>query len=56
MAQEITMDMVTAIINRRRDYKFIFTVPIGKHDVIRKDFQDYDVIGHLARPEVALCW
>ena len=52
MAQEIEMDMVTAIINGGEDYKFIFTVPIEKHDVIRKEFQDYDVIGHLARPEV----
>jgi thiamine-monophosphate kinase len=52
MAQEINMDMVTAIINGGEDYQFIFTMPIEKHDVIRKEFQDYDVIGHLARPEV----
>ncbi len=52
MAQEINMDMITAAINGGDDYKFIFTIPIEKHDVIRKEFQDYDIIGHLARPEV----
>lgn len=51
MAAEIDMDAVTAAMNGGDDYKFIFTVPIGKHDVIRKDFQDFAVIGHLARPE-----
>lgn len=52
MADEINMDAVTAAMNGGDDYKFIFTVPIEKHDIIRKDFQDYDIIGHLARPEV----
>ena len=52
MAEEIDMDAVTAAMNGGDDYKFIFTVPIEKHDVIRKDFQDFEVIGHTARPDV----
>ena len=52
MAEEINMDAVTAAMNGGDDYKFIFTVPIEKHDVIRRDFQDWDIIGHLAKPEV----
>ena len=52
MAEEIDMDPVTAAMNGGDDYKFLFTVPLGKHDVIRKDFQDFEVIGHLARPDV----
>ena len=52
MAEEIDMDAVTAAMNGGDDYKFIFTVPLGKHDVIRKDFQDFEVIGHMARPDV----
>jgi thiamine-monophosphate kinase len=52
MAEEIDMDAVTAAMNGGDDYKFIFSVPIEKHDVIRKDFQDFEVIGHTARPEV----
>lgn len=52
MADEIDIDPVTAAMNGGDDYKFIFTVPIEKHDIIRKDFQDFDIIGHLARPDV----
>lgn len=52
MADELDMDAVTAAMNGGDDYQFIFTVPIEKHDVIRKDFQDYDIIGHLAKPDV----
>ena len=52
MAEEIDIDPVTAAMNGGDDYKFIFTVPIEKHDLIRKDFQDFDIIGHLARPDV----
>jgi len=52
MAEEIDIDPVTAAMNGGDDYKFIFTVPIEKHDIIRKEFQDFDIIGHLARPDV----
>lgn len=52
VAEELDIDPVTAAMNGGDDYRFIFTVPIEKHDVIRKDFQDFDVIGHLAKPEV----
>lgn len=52
MAQEIDIDPITAAMNGGDDYRFIFTVPIGKHEIIRKDFQDFDIIGHLAKPEV----
>lgn len=52
MAEEINMDAITAAMNGGDDYKFIFTVPIEKHEEMLRDFQDYDVIGHLAQPEV----
>lgn len=52
MAEEINMDAITAALNGGDDYKFIFTVPIEKHDAFRKEFHDYDIIGHLAKPEV----
>ncbi|MCR5709665.1 MAG: hypothetical protein K6G79_04200 [Bacteroidales bacterium] len=51
MAEEIDMDVVTAAMNGGDDYKFLFAVPIAKHEILRHDFQDYEVIGHLARPE-----
>lgn len=52
MAEELNMDAITAAMNGGDDYKFIFTVPIEKHETLRHDFQDWDVIGHLAKPEV----
>lgn len=52
MAEEINMDAITAAMNGGDDYKFIFTIPIEKHEELLRDFQDYDVIGHLAQPEV----
>ena len=52
MAEEINMDAITAAMNGGDDYKFIFTVPIEKHEEMLRDFQDYDIIGHLAQPEV----
>ena len=51
MAEDIDMDPVTAAMNGGDDYQFIFTVPIEKNDTLRRDWQDYDIIGHLARPE-----
>ena len=52
MAEEVGMEPVTAAFNGGDDYKFIFTVPIECHDIVRKEFHDFDIIGHLAKPEV----
>lgn len=51
-AEELNIDPVTAAMNGGDDYQFLFVLPLDKHEIIRKDFQDYDIIGHLARPEV----
>ena len=52
MAEEIDMDVVTAAMNGGDDYKFLFVIPIGQHEAFRKEFHDYEIIGHLARPDV----
>lgn len=52
MAEELDMDPVTAAMNGGDDYQFLFTVPIAQAETFRHDFQDYDIIGHLAQPEV----
>lgn len=52
VAEELDLDAVTAAMNGGDDYRFIFTVPIEKHEVIRHDFQDYEIIGHTAQPDV----
>lgn len=52
MAEEIDMDVVTAAMNGGDDYKFLFVIPIGQHEEFRKNFHDFEVIGHTARPDV----
>ena len=52
MAEEIDMDVVTAAMNGGDDYKFLFVIPIDSHESFRKEFHDFEIIGHLARPEV----
>lgn len=51
MSEELNIDPITAAINGGDDYRLLFVVPISCHDVLRRDFQDWDIIGHLARPE-----
>lgn len=52
LGKEFNIDPVSAALNGGDDYRLMFTIPIGKHDRFRKDFQVYDIIGHLAKPEV----
>lgn len=52
MAEEIKMDAITAALNGGDDYRLLFVIPISRHETFRKEFQDYDVIGHLAKQEV----
>lgn len=51
MAEELNIDPITSAINGGDDYRLMYAVPLASHDLFRKDFQDYDIIGHLARPE-----
>ena len=39
-------------MNGGEDYQILFTIPILKLDKFRHDFQTFDIIGHLAQPEV----
>jgi thiamine-monophosphate kinase len=52
MAEEINMDVFTAAMNGGDDYRLLFAVPIGKHEVLSKEIQTYDIIGHLCKPDV----
>ena len=52
VGKELDIDPISASLNGGEDYRLLFTVPIGKHDKFRHDFQTFDIIGHLAKPEV----
>ena len=52
IAKEFEIDPVSAALNGGDDCRLLFTIPIGKHDKFRHDFQTFDIIGHLAKPEV----
>ena len=52
VGKELNIDPISAALNGGEDYRLLFTIPIGKHDKFRHDFQTFDIIGHLAKPEV----
>ena len=52
LGKEMDIDPISAALNGGEDYRLLFTIPIGKHDKFRHDFQTFDVIGHLAKPDV----
>lgn len=52
LGRELDIDPVSAAMNGGEDYRLLFTVPILKLEKFRHDFQTFDIIGHLAQPEV----
>ena len=52
MAQELNLDPVTAAVNGGDDYRLLYIVPLEFHETLRRDFQDWDIIGHLAHSDV----
>ena len=51
-AKELGIDPLTAALNGGEDYRLLFTIPITQSEKFRHDFQTFDIIGHLAKPEV----
>jgi thiamine-monophosphate kinase len=52
LGKEMNIDPISAALNGGEDYRLLFTIPIGKHEKFRHDFQTFDIIGHLVKPEV----
>ena len=46
------IDPVSAAMNGGDDFQLLFTIPILSAEKFRRDFQTFDIIGHLAQPEV----
>ena len=52
LGKELDIDPVSAAFNGGDDLRLLFTVPILQLEKFRRDFQTFDIIGHLAQPEV----
>ena len=51
LGKEINVDPISAAMNGGDDFRLLFTVPILSLEKFRRDFQTFDIIGHLALPE-----
>ena len=52
LGRELDVDPVSAAMNGGEDYRLLFTLPIMKAEQFRRDFQTFEIIGHLAQSEV----
>ena len=51
LGRELDIDPVSAAMNGGDDFRLLYTVPILQLEKFRKDFQTFDIIGHLAMSE-----
>lgn len=51
MAEQFSMNLVTAALNGGEDYELLFTVPLTQHDKVA-DMKGVKVIGHITKPEL----
>ena len=51
LGKELDVDPVAAAMNGGDDYKLLFAVPILHLEKFRRDFQTFDIIGHLAQSD-----
>ena len=52
LGRELDLDPVSAAMNGGEDYRLLYVIPLAQYERFRKDFQAFDIIGHLALPEV----
>lgn len=51
LGQELGIDTVSAAMNGGDDCRLLFAIPILQAEKFRREFQTFDIIGHLALPE-----
>lgn len=51
LGKELDIDPISAAMNGGDDFRLLFAIPILRTEQFRRDFQTFDIIGHLARPE-----
>ena len=52
LGRELDIDPVSAAMNGGDDYRLLFSIPILHAEKFRRNFQTFDIIGHLALAEV----
>ena len=52
LGKELDIDPISAAMNGGDDMCLLYTVPIEKYELFRRDFQTFSVIGHLAQSDV----
>ncbi|MBQ9311091.1 MAG: thiamine-phosphate kinase [Bacteroidales bacterium] len=51
LGRKLDLDPVSAAMNGGEDFQLLFTVPILEAEKFRRDFQTFDIIGHLAQED-----
>ncbi|MBR3076276.1 MAG: hypothetical protein IKH11_11055 [Bacteroidales bacterium] len=52
LGKEMNFDPVSAAMNGGEDFRILLAVPISQFESFRRDFQSFDIIGHLAQKDV----
>ena len=52
LGRELGLDTISAAMNGGDDFRLLLSVPILQAETFRRDFQTFDVIGHLAQSNV----
>lgn len=52
LGKELGIDPVSAAMNGGEDYVVLYVIPSSQYEIFAKEFKTFEVIGHMARPEV----
>ena len=52
LGRKLNLDPVSAAMNGGEDFQLLYVVPILEMEKFRRDFQTFDIVGHLAQSEV----